>query len=63
MMKTHTCGELRERDAGALVKLAGWVNRWRDQGGLIFIDLRDRWGITQVVVDLELAPGRARRRR
>ena len=55
MLKTHTCGELRERDAGTPVQLAGWVNRRRDQGGLIFIDLRDRWGITQVVVDLELA--------
>ncbi len=56
MMKTHTCGELRQKDAGAAVSLAGWVNRRRDQGGLIFIDLRDRWGLTQVVVDLEAAP-------
>ena len=56
MMKTHTCGELREPDAGTAVQLAGWVNRRRDQGGLIFIDLRDRWGITQVVVDLEASP-------
>ncbi len=55
MMKTHTCGELREKDAGTPVALAGWVNRRRDQGGLIFIDLRDRWGVTQVVVDLEAA--------
>lgn len=56
MMKTHTCGELREKDAGISVSLAGWVNRRRDQGGLIFIDLRDRWGVTQVVADLEGAP-------
>ena len=56
MMKTHTCGELRDKDAGSPVSLADWVNRRRDQGGLIFVDLRDRWGITQVVVDLELAP-------
>jgi aspartyl-tRNA synthetase len=49
--RTHTCGALRLDDAGAEVRLAGWVHRRRDLGQLIFLDLRDRHGITQVVID------------
>lgn len=56
MLKTHTCGELRPTHAGQRVTLAGWVHRRRDQGGVIFIELRDRWGIVQVVVNKEDAP-------
>jgi aspartyl-tRNA synthetase len=56
LQRTHTCGQLRAGDAGQQVVLMGWVNRRRDHGNLIFLDLRDRTGITQVVLDKDLAP-------
>jgi aspartyl-tRNA synthetase len=54
--RTHMCGTLRATDAGQPVVVMGWVNRRRDHGNLIFLDLRDRSGICQVVLDKELAP-------
>ncbi|MEI9963564.1 MAG: aspartate--tRNA ligase [Caulobacteraceae bacterium] len=48
--RSHTCGELRLSDAGATVRLSGWIHRKRDHGGLLFIDLRDHYGLTQLVL-------------
>lgn len=56
MYKSKTCGELTVQDVGSTVTLAGWVHRRRDHGGLIFIDLRDRFGLTQVVFNPQTAP-------
>ena len=56
MLKSTSCGSLRRKDAGQTVQLAGWVHRRRDHGSLIFIDIRDRDGLTQVVFNPEIAP-------
>ncbi|PLX36692.1 MAG: aspartate--tRNA ligase [Hyphomicrobiales bacterium] len=49
--RSHTCGQLRHSDVGQSVRLSGWVHRVRDHGGLLFIDLRDHYGVTQIVAD------------
>ena len=55
MLRTHTCGELRLSHSSQQVTLCGWVQRTRDKGGLVWIDLRDRYGITQIILDESIA--------
>ncbi len=49
--RTHTCGDLRKENIGETIRLSGWIHRKRDHGGVLFIDLRDTYGVTQCVVD------------
>ncbi|MBP5210623.1 MAG: aspartate--tRNA ligase, partial [Bacteroidales bacterium] len=53
MYRTHTCGQLRIADVGQKVTLAGWIQRVRNMGAMTFIDLRDRYGITQLVIGVD----------
>ena len=51
--RTHNCSELTEKDTGKKVKLSGWVHRKRDHGNLLFVDLRDHYGLTQCVTQID----------
>ena len=53
MYRTHTCGELKLKDKGLEVILSGWIQKSRDLGGMTFIDLRDRYGLTQLVFNMD----------
>ena len=53
LYRTHDCGQLRASDVGSTVRLSGWVHRRRDHGHLLFVDLRDHYGITQIVADTD----------
>src|SRR5688572_13917020 len=50
--RSHTCGQLRAKDTGETVRISGWIHRKRDHGNLVFIDLRDHYGLTQCVLDI-----------
>src|SRR5688500_967678 len=52
MLRTHTCGQLRAEHVGTQATLAGWVDEYRDHHGIVFIDLRDRYGVTQIKFNL-----------
>src|SRR3954462_15914545 len=54
--RTHSCGELRASDVGARVRLSGWIHRKRDHGGVLFVDLRDHHGLTQIVAKADSEP-------
>ncbi len=63
MFRTHNCGQLTMKEAGQEVTLSGWIQKSRDLGGMTFIDLRDRYGITQLVFNMESDPGLCERAR